>query len=720
MADSDFYSFAAATTKAVQAVSQTSSSVTVYVSMKHIWDLPSVENDGTVNTPPDPILLELENIMIQDLFNLPFVYLPLSGANAIRILILHGGSSGEPLRGTLEHTIVETGTGYHAISYSWGDSSTPCSILLEGCQMPLTQSLFNTLVRLRYPNKDRQLWADGLCINQSDNVEKAAQVALMPQIYTYAGRVLVHLGMEADGSELLPDLLSKLEKANASSSRVQMLSSEEFLSHGLPSPDDGVWKALVAFFCRPWFLRVWIIQEVILARDIRFFCGSWELRWELLANVAQQFAFIITSNPHIYELIWTHDFQNAQYSALSLGLVLDFRLTRSTVATRLKYLRSAIELNASTTSAKKHIESLAQDVMVKRDFVIQSCREHRQLYPLVERIMVALDVVKPSTTPILKLLGKFPRNAATKPQDRLYALIGLAADINLEEFPPDYEENEDQTNTRFAKKLVQKGKGMEILFHATKTSIELLNLATPSWVANWTPRRPMHSHWLKLGWEYHRYPGDFEPQANPTSSISLVEGPEEGPHVLRVFGVSVDRLDSIVKLYEDSCDYDVAAFLKASQKYFQRIEDMMDNNVYFTGETYTEAICKTLVAGHTDKMGNSFSEILHYYQEAKSNLTNLPSKSSRRPENPWSDEWFRLMPDFAICKTSKGYVGLVPQATDSTDEIFMLQGSNLPFVLRPVPQIPRLYRFVGGCYMHGLMDGGAWHLRQTLLELFIF
>jgi hypothetical protein len=56
---------------------------------------------------------------------------------------------------------------------------------------------------------------------------------------------------------------------------------------------------------------------------------------------------------------------------------------------------------------------------------------------MLERLFLALDGVKPSPTPILQLLGIFLHNDATKPQDRLYALTGLAADINLNEFPPD-------------------------------------------------------------------------------------------------------------------------------------------------------------------------------------------------------------------------------------------------------------------------------------------
>jgi Heterokaryon incompatibility protein (HET) len=96
--------------------------------------------------------------------------------------------------------------------------------------MPLTQSLFNALVRLSYPNRDRKLWADGLCINQADNKEKGFQVALMPKIYTYVGKILVHLGPEAECSELLPELLEKLEKVDLARIQEQKMSPEEFIS----------------------------------------------------------------------------------------------------------------------------------------------------------------------------------------------------------------------------------------------------------------------------------------------------------------------------------------------------------------------------------------------------------------------------------------------------------------------------------------------------------
>ena len=49
------------------------------------------------------------------------------------------------------------------------------------------------------------------------------------------------------------------------------------LYRGLPANDDPRWNALKAFLKRPWFRRVWVIQEYILPKKAITMCGDWEL-----------------------------------------------------------------------------------------------------------------------------------------------------------------------------------------------------------------------------------------------------------------------------------------------------------------------------------------------------------------------------------------------------------------------------------------------------------
>ncbi|TVY43817.1 Heterokaryon incompatibility protein 6,OR allele [Lachnellula subtilissima] len=685
--DAVFYELAAEITGVCEALSRTSSPATADALLRHIIEAPDQQNLTVEDTITDPTFLELENLMIKEFFSSPFVYRPLDGRGAIRLLTLYPGSPCEPLRGTLQHTNIPE-KGFEAISYTWGGDSKPCFILLDGCQMPITQSLSNALVRLRYPDRTRKLWADGLCINQTDNKEKGTQVALMPTIYTYARKVLVDLGVEADGSEMLPELLNSLGKVDLACIREIKKSPENFLSNGLPSPDAAEWSALVAFLCRPWFLRIWVIQEVVYARDIQFFCGEWESRWG-----------------------------KARQASMSLALMLGIRLTRSVVAERLELLRRDIEFTPLDTPKGSHIECLALELVAKRESIVKSCREHRNLYPALEQTIFALDGVKPSTTPIMKLLGMFVRNEATKPQDRLYALIGLAADINLEEFPPDYEETPYQTDLRFGRKLVEKGQGMDLLFHATKLSLEVRNLALPSWVPDWTRQRSLGSHWLKLGWAYKQYSGGFEGRVDSKSYVSLVDGADS---VLKVTGFRVDKLKAVVKLYDNILEFNASSFAAASNTYFQRTEAITNGGVYFTGQSWPEVQCRTHIADHLNWTETSIPDAIQQYKEARSMFNNATNGQKPSNSNSWMGAWIGLMPEYAFCKTTRGYVGLVPHASSDIDEVFMFQGSDLPFVLRPIRAIPGLYRFVGGCYLHGLMKGEVWKSEQTLSDIFIF
>jgi hypothetical protein len=50
---------------------------------------------------------------------------------------------------------------------------------------------------------------------------------------------------------------------------------------GLPPGKNKAWKAFRSFWCRPWFKRIWVIQEFILGRDVTVICGEWERNWRV-------------------------------------------------------------------------------------------------------------------------------------------------------------------------------------------------------------------------------------------------------------------------------------------------------------------------------------------------------------------------------------------------------------------------------------------------------
>lgn len=54
--------------------------------------------------------------------------------------------------------------------------------------------------------------------------------------------------------------------------------------------------------------------------------------------------------------------------------------------------------------------------------------------------------------------------------------------------------------------------------------------------------------------------------------------------------------------------------------------------------------------------------------------------------------------------TDTGYIGLVPSSTEVGDEVHVLGGVTVPFVLRATAETQK-YTLIGDSYIHGIMDG---------------
>lgn len=56
---------------------------------------------------------------------------------------------------------------YEALSYVWGNKESTDKIRVNGCLFTVTENLFEVLSYLRNSKKDRLLWVDAICIDQS-------------------------------------------------------------------------------------------------------------------------------------------------------------------------------------------------------------------------------------------------------------------------------------------------------------------------------------------------------------------------------------------------------------------------------------------------------------------------------------------------------------------------------------------------------------------------
>jgi Heterokaryon incompatibility protein (HET) len=125
------------------------------------------------------------------------------------------------------------------------------------------------------------IWVDTFCINQEDFNERSEQVKLMRDIYNKATRTLVWLGAAGAESDLAMEVLEKLE--------TEPSPRDYFLSMLQLHRADALFEPLEGLLKRPYWRRLWIIQEVICSADVILYCGEHSVTYPTLKNLIETF-----------------------------------------------------------------------------------------------------------------------------------------------------------------------------------------------------------------------------------------------------------------------------------------------------------------------------------------------------------------------------------------------------------------------------------------------
>jgi hypothetical protein len=197
-----------------------------------------------------------------------FVYSKLNGRNDFRVLELYPARKGEPIEGRLITVSSLDEIVYFAVSHTWGDRRLVTSITCDDQQFYISKGVAGLLIHLRCEDVSRLLWIDSICINQTDDSEKEHQVGMMRHIYKKATNVLIWLGGEDKYTKDAIDIIEESWEAwfRAEKRFGNRPSMAQLLESGFPSTTDKRWlESFSPFLQRPWFSRLWILQEVTLA-----------------------------------------------------------------------------------------------------------------------------------------------------------------------------------------------------------------------------------------------------------------------------------------------------------------------------------------------------------------------------------------------------------------------------------------------------------------------
>lgn len=199
----------------------------------------------------------------------------------------------------IHHRRSSSALKYEALSYVWGDASDVKTIKIgaDYSDLAVTSNCFDALRRLRLLDEERWVWIDAICINQKDDNEKIKQIQAMKEIYTQASRVIVDLGEADDTSKALFAYIDE---------------RWGYVNIDVRTADPAIIESAKTLIKRPWFSRVWVIQEVLSGQEagVLVNCGGDTISWNLLAEACielcgsytQSFGNLNLSIPHILQV----------------------------------------------------------------------------------------------------------------------------------------------------------------------------------------------------------------------------------------------------------------------------------------------------------------------------------------------------------------------------------------------------------------------------------
>ena len=229
----------------------------------------------------------------------------------IRLLRIHPLKPGEDEQSPIEAELVDNQPldavrgDFTTVSYFAGNPKKTEAILINGRSFNAFSNLGHALRMIRHFWKEKfgtrelLLWADQVCINQSDLHERSHQVDFMGDIYGSAMQVLVCLSVDGDsnrsgGFRWLSQFSSEFKKCLQSQIEPECTNDTYdieyhrfrfLLEHFEEKSFHCGWNTFCATVRKsPWWRRAWIRQEFLRSPDAYFLFGNEYIHWEAAAE----------------------------------------------------------------------------------------------------------------------------------------------------------------------------------------------------------------------------------------------------------------------------------------------------------------------------------------------------------------------------------------------------------------------------------------------------
>ncbi|KAF2672194.1 hypothetical protein BT63DRAFT_422702 [Microthyrium microscopicum] len=251
----------------------------------------------------------------------PYSYNPLDrSTQSIRLIEILPGQSQEIACKLHAHELGPDATcpPFTALSYTWGPPEPTTAIVVDDQNLSVRENLILALSSYRNKVNDGSfqglLWIDAISINQEDTLERSHQVNMMGEIFSRADTVLIWLGPEQDNSSSILQYLKAMpslvwepgQDLQTAPKLARLPHKREYgdLKFVIPKPEFTIEdmfqelfekelnEAFLALFHRDYWKRMWIVQEVLLARKLSILCGDEVCEWSLLVSIASELDYL--------------------------------------------------------------------------------------------------------------------------------------------------------------------------------------------------------------------------------------------------------------------------------------------------------------------------------------------------------------------------------------------------------------------------------------------
>jgi hypothetical protein len=290
-----------------------------------------------------------------------------------------------------------------------------------------------------------------------------------------------------------------------------------------------------------------------------------------------------------------------------------------------------------------------------------------------------------------------------EPRDKIYALLGLTQTRGLQ---PDYARSESEVFMNLAQWCLNKFEDLRVLSYAQGISKTICNL--PSWAPS--------SDFTKLGLSLtdikHFRASGHNSVLGTKPTWDIFRGGE-----LRLDGFYADAINEMVRmpLVRGSTTEDIAIWNASNSDYREALLQCTElaGVMNDEGSAQSQLFYKAL----TFELQNSMSRGSVEYFKTFETFVRSAVRKVKEPDWEASLDRGDLSSPCVIARwaynrwfgiTQKGHFLWAPTTSKPRDQIYILRGARVPFVVRQ--NVSGNFQIVGECWIQGLMEGEALEL----------